>query len=116
MDDKTFQQLAQVVRQADRQFEKVGGSTRHWLKECLLPLMEKEGLTVMVQGELLDSGYQTVCTSGYVEHPMEISDWLAAQIGYEFKTGHTVTGIDGFEVVQSRGQFFCIAVCRVQDT
>ena len=35
-----------VVREADRLFESVGGSSRHWVRDCFLPLLEKNGMVV----------------------------------------------------------------------
>lgn len=33
--------LTEVVREADAVFQRVGGSTRHWVRDCFLPLIEK---------------------------------------------------------------------------
>lgn len=35
-----------VVREADRTFEKVGGSSRHWVRDVFLPLLNKAGLFI----------------------------------------------------------------------
>ncbi len=39
--------ITKAVRLADRKFEQVGGSSRHWVRECLLPGLETEGLAVV---------------------------------------------------------------------
>jgi hypothetical protein len=39
--------VTQAVRDADKQFESVGGSTRHWVRECFLPALERIGLTIV---------------------------------------------------------------------
>jgi len=39
--------LTEVVRKADEHFEKVGGSSRHWVRECFLPELEAAGLKVV---------------------------------------------------------------------
>lgn len=43
--------ITRAVRKADEQFERSGGSSRHWVIECLLPELEKEGLEVVPSGE-----------------------------------------------------------------
>jgi hypothetical protein len=39
--------LTEVMRKADRAFEKVGGSTRHHVRDCLIPELEEAGLKVV---------------------------------------------------------------------
>ena len=39
-------ELTAAMREADRAFEKVGGSTRHHVRDCLLPELEKMGLVL----------------------------------------------------------------------
>lgn len=48
--------LTAAMREADEAFERVGGSTRHHVRDCLLPILAKHGLEL----QLVDSG-QTVC-------------------------------------------------------
>jgi hypothetical protein len=38
--------LTRVVRTADQDFQSVGGGTRHWVRDCLLPRLEQAGLTI----------------------------------------------------------------------
>lgn len=33
-----------AVREADQTFQRVGGSSRHWVRDCFLPTLEKHGL------------------------------------------------------------------------
>jgi hypothetical protein len=37
-----------AVREADEAFKKTGGGSRHWVRECFLPSLEKHGLTVKI--------------------------------------------------------------------
>jgi hypothetical protein len=39
--------VTRAVRAADRQFEKEGGSSRHWVRDCFLPHLEATGLMVV---------------------------------------------------------------------
>jgi hypothetical protein len=39
--------ITAVVREADQDFERVGGSSRHWVRECLLPRLEAAGLRIV---------------------------------------------------------------------
>lgn len=36
-----------AVRAADTKFKKVGGTSRHWIHECFLPELEREGLRLV---------------------------------------------------------------------
>ena len=33
--------LTAAVREADRNFEQVGGSSKHWVKDCFIPSLKK---------------------------------------------------------------------------
>jgi len=35
-----------IVREADLVFERVGGSSRHWVRDCFLPLLNQAGWVV----------------------------------------------------------------------
>lgn len=39
--------LTAAVREADEMFQKVGGSSRHWARDCFLPSLEKHGVGIM---------------------------------------------------------------------
>jgi ribosomal protein L44E len=41
---KLLQRMTAAMREADRTFEKTGGSTRHHIRDCLLPVLAKHGL------------------------------------------------------------------------
>ncbi len=45
--------ITRVVRLADDAFRASGGTSRHWVIECLLPALEDEGLRI-VRSELVD--------------------------------------------------------------
>jgi len=36
--------MTAAMREADKHFERVGGSTRHHVRDCLLPILENHGL------------------------------------------------------------------------
>jgi hypothetical protein len=42
--DDEIRQLTAVVREADQEFLSVGGSSRHYVIDCLLPALERAGL------------------------------------------------------------------------
>jgi hypothetical protein len=41
-----IQRLTAAMREADETFQKVGGSTRHYVRDCLLPILEKHNLDI----------------------------------------------------------------------
>ncbi len=43
--------ITRIVREADVLFQKSGGSSRHWVRDCFLPLLNEEGLFVMQAAE-----------------------------------------------------------------
>ena len=59
--------LTAAMREADRTFERVGGSTRHHIRDCLVPILGKHGLAVQIinqespvsneQGEIIEGMY-----------------------------------------------------------
>ena len=51
-DNNLVKEITVVVRQADSDFEKIGGSSKHWVRDCFLPLLEEAGLTVCRIGKL----------------------------------------------------------------
>jgi hypothetical protein len=36
-----------VVREADLEFERVGGSSRHWVRDCFLPTLNRAGFIIV---------------------------------------------------------------------
>jgi hypothetical protein len=67
MDDaERVRLVTRAVREADREFQQSGGSSRHWVRECFLPCLEEEGLAVLAND--LVSGDQDIVD---VEAPAE---------------------------------------------
>lgn len=46
-EDDTVRALTAAMREADEAFDRVGGSTRHHVRDCLLPVLEKRGIAVV---------------------------------------------------------------------
>jgi hypothetical protein len=44
--------LTEAMRAADQAFERVGGSTRHHVRDCLIPELERRGLAVVRSARL----------------------------------------------------------------
>lgn len=44
--EKYVGEITAIMREADTAFEKVGGSTRHYVRDLLLPMMEDKGLFI----------------------------------------------------------------------
>ena len=38
--------ITEAVREADHDFERVGGSSRHWVRDCFLPSLRRHALIV----------------------------------------------------------------------
>ena len=43
----TVAEVTQVMRDADAKFKSVGGSTRHYVRDLLIPMMEDAGLLII---------------------------------------------------------------------
>lgn len=43
----TVAQVTQVMRDADKRFETSGGSTRHYVRDVLFPMLEEAGLFIV---------------------------------------------------------------------
>ena len=41
--------ITEIVREADRVFERVGGSSRHWVRDCFWPMLQQHGWTLVSQ-------------------------------------------------------------------
>ena len=54
MSEDIVDRLTQAVRVADRQFEETGGTTRHYINECLLSALEKYGLELVLAFAVLE--------------------------------------------------------------
>lgn len=46
-DEKLIPRITKAVRIADERFQSLGGSSRHWVIECLIPELELEGLKIV---------------------------------------------------------------------
>lgn len=51
-DEKYQAAFTRAVRIADETFERVGGSSRHWIRDCFQPALEDEGLITFFDGEI----------------------------------------------------------------
>jgi hypothetical protein len=45
-------QITAIVRRIDPEFEKEGGSTRHWVRDFFLPALADEGLRVLTDKQI----------------------------------------------------------------
>lgn len=43
--------VTEAVRKADKIFRNVGGSTRHWVRDCFIPTLEESGLCIRPKQE-----------------------------------------------------------------
>lgn len=50
-DSDTLARVTKAVRAADAVFQKVGGSTRHWVRDCFLVQLEEDDLMVVDKDE-----------------------------------------------------------------
>lgn len=55
--------ITAVVREADRTFERVGGSSRHWARDCFLPLLNKAGMQIARGPTLI-----APCSASFASH------------------------------------------------
>lgn len=44
--EEAVERVTAIVRQADQAFEAEGGSSRHWVRDHFLPLLERDGLAL----------------------------------------------------------------------
>jgi hypothetical protein len=42
----TMAEFTEIMREADKLFETLGGGTRHFVRDCLFPILEKEGISI----------------------------------------------------------------------
>lgn len=52
-------ELVAAMREADEQFEHVGGSTRHYVYDCLLPALARRGLKLVQEPQEIGSSEAT---------------------------------------------------------
>lgn len=43
-----LKRITAAVRTADKNFERVGGSSRHWVRDCFLPELEQHDLRLVL--------------------------------------------------------------------
>ena len=78
MDDACVTALTRAVREADQEFLTVGGSTRHFVRDCLLPALHSNGLAVAVAASSYDDEVRRTMGSGAI--PM-LAMGLAGECG-----------------------------------
>lgn len=39
--------MTEIMREADKAFEKIGGGTRHYVRDLLIPMMKERGLCIV---------------------------------------------------------------------
>ena len=67
--------ITEIVREADKVFKKVGGSSRHWARDCFIPILEKHGLCVVSTTKLPE-----VCTTEVIDKLfLELSQFTKAK-------------------------------------
>jgi hypothetical protein len=64
--------ITAAVRKADRDFERVGGSSRHWTRECFLPTLNAAGLMVVPQ---ITPPYPAICRRCNEELRLMNGEW-----------------------------------------
>lgn len=67
-DGALVRRVTRAVREADGAFEDVGGSSRHWVRECFFPALRSEGLAIVVASDY----------ARLVEAARDVVDWLDA--------------------------------------
>ncbi len=74
--------FTEIMREADKAFEKIGGSTRHYVRDVLFPLLEKNGLRIVAgenamktapDGSALPEGWTAAAwdTSKFILQPIQ---------------------------------------------
>lgn len=49
-------EVTRIVREADVVFERVGGSSRHWVRDCFLPMLNDAGFRIVKAKEKPHAG------------------------------------------------------------
>lgn len=57
--DELIRRMTAAMREADETFERVGGSTRHHIRDCLLPILAKHGLSLHACSPKTKTGSQS---------------------------------------------------------
>ena len=58
--------LTKAMREADESFESVGGSTRHYVRECLLPILSGHGLELRLQSAVNGRDELIAALNGFI--------------------------------------------------
>lgn len=81
-----------AVRAADQAFQKVGGSSRHWIRECFFPQLAEHGLAIVRQeqsaliadlAEALEAQWHSKMPDGSLCFCETIHDLDFRRIGHE---------------------------------
>ena len=62
-------EITSVVREADAQFRELGGSTRHWVRDLFLPIMEERGHKILLKPTPLEVFFKVVLINGNQYRP-----------------------------------------------
>ena len=46
MSDPMLRDLIRIVREADHILERIGGGTKHWVRDCFLPVLTRRGYAI----------------------------------------------------------------------
>lgn len=93
--------ITKAVRLADRKFEKVGGSSRHWVRECLLPELETEGLAIVDT----PSPWRPIEECGELEEKIDVMYLVWAQ-NERFAGSHIAHRVNGEWKLTDAPKFF----------
>jgi hypothetical protein len=77
-DDEIVNAVTAAMREADRVFEKVGGSTRHHVRDCLLPVLNRNGWRIVKA--------KPVCPCGLSSEPWHVNG-ICARCGQRHYCG-----------------------------
>lgn len=78
-DGEIVTKVTAIVREADDVFQRVGGGSRHWVRDCFLPLLNRAGFEV-VQSEAVTK-LRAWLNRWKGDMPQPIEDELTAILG-----------------------------------
>ena len=76
--DHIERRLTAAMREADSVFQRVGGSTRHHVRDCLLPILGKHGLAITALAASQPVGQEPVAWMTHHDEPMLYPTWAEA--------------------------------------
>lgn len=99
-DTDIVNRVTAVVREADRDFETGGGSSRHWVRDWFLPTLNRAGLSVIVtasRNELLAAltGVVRVADRNTAEFDTARAAIAKAEVGYEGVAARARAAVNG---------------------